>query len=159
MRNYLFVFMLFIVMGYSQPPENFNNQETQFNKIEENIKVISNMIESIIYNKADDPQSRNDLVISVLRKDTLSDEISDMLCKEFLQKYISENDPEVGIKLGIIHKMLNLCFLIKTSVDIANIRLLESELEMLRNYMKLNYKKDPYYRPYKYRKYRSKKSD
>lgn len=157
MKRYIYsgLILIFSVGAiYSQLPSNFNNQQMLINRIEVNLGLIKNSIQNIMNNPADTPQTRNDLVMSVIKKDGCADEISEILCKEFLQKYISSSDPEVNEKLALVHKMLNLCFLLKTKVDMDFINSLEKKLSEFKEQLKLNYQIDPDYKPSRYRKYR-----
>ena len=151
----LFVFLAFSVgMIYPQLPANFNNQQMLINRIEVNVALIKHLTQNIIDNPVDNPQMRSDLVSSVIKKDACADEISEILCKEFLQKYILSSDPELDIKLAIVHKILNICFLLKTSVDIEFVKTVESEITKFKDHLKLNYQMDPEYKPSRYRKYK-----
>ena len=123
-------------------------------RIEQNVDLIKNLTQNILNNPSDNSQLQSDFVTGIMKKSKCADEISEILCKEFLQKYILSSDPELNVKLSNVHKMLNLCFLLKTSVDMEFVKALENEFILFKNHLKLNYKMDPDYTPSKYRKYR-----
>lgn len=156
MKNYFWMMILWILASKSvfcQLPSNFDNQQLLLNVIQENIDLITNLTQNIINNPSENSQMRSDMVTSVLKKDQCADQIAEILCKSFLQKYILDSDPEVAIKLAVVHKMLNLCFLLKTKVDMDLVKSLESNLNDFKERMKLNYQTDAEYKPLKYRKY------
>ena len=158
MNKHFFVTLVCIICfatGYCEIPSNFNNQHMIINRIEENIEIIKSLVKNITENPADTPQFRSDLVSNVMKKERCVDEISDILCKELLQKYILSTDKEVNLKLSVIHKMLNLCYILKTSVDLEYVDSLETELQQLKDQLKLNYQMNPDYKSGKYRKYKN----
>ena len=139
---------------YAQVGSNFNNQKFLMNKIEVNLELIKNLTQNILNNTADTPQTRSDLVLSINKKERCVNEITEILCKEFLQKYILPNDRDLNEKLALVHKMLNLCFLLKTTVDITSVNEFDTNLQLFKDQLKFNYQNDPEYRPSRYRKYR-----
>jgi hypothetical protein len=159
MEKALFKGLLFISflsgVVFGETTLNFNNQLFIINKIEQNISLIKNLTENILANPADSPQSRSDLVTSVFKKENLAEEISEILCQEFLQKYIQTEDKDVALKQATISKMLNICFLLKTKVDLELIKSLEVQLAEFKKPLKLNYKENPDYKPSRYRKFSS----
>lgn len=156
MRHYFLggLLVLFgISFAFSQIPDNFNNQKNLVSRIEENISLIKNMTQNILDNPANSPQTRSDLVTSALKKDSCSDEISEIISDEFLQKYILPTDPEINVKLLSVCKIMNICFQLKTKVDMDLVQSLEKEFKLFKELMKLNYQIDPDYKPLRYKKY------
>ena len=157
-KGFFIAFIVAATYSFCELPIKFDNQRDLIEQIEEEIDMISNSMQNILENPANSPQGYNDLVNRVLKKDASADEISNILSKEFLQKYIAIDDVDIEIKLMIIHKMLNLCFQVKNSVDMALVNSLKEELESFKKLMQLNYKKDPDYKDYRFKRYRQRKN-
>lgn len=156
MRSCFFVglfALLGISFGFSQIPDHFTNQKNLVIRIDEDLSLIKNMTQNIIASPANSPQTRSDLVTSVLKKDSCADDISDIMGKEFLQKYILSTDPDINTKLLSVCKIMNLCYQLKTKVDVELVQSMEKEVKLFKELMKLNYQIDPDYKPLRYKKY------
>jgi hypothetical protein len=152
MKNFLIGLLLlsFGCFVFGNVSLNFNNQQLLINKIEQNIDLIKNLTQNILANPSDSPQARSDLVTSVMKKEILAEEISEILCAEFLQKYIQSEDAEAAIKQSIITKMLNISFLLKTKVDLELVKSLEEQLIQFKKVLRFNYKVNPDYKSSRY---------
>ena len=136
MKKYFFCGLLVILgisYAYSELPDNFNNQKNLINRIEEDVNLIKNLTQNIIGNPADSPQTRSDLVCSIIKKDSCAEDISEVLANEFLQKYIVSTDQSLDVKLLTVHKILNLCFLLKSKVDMELVKSLEKEVMIFKD--------------------------
>lgn len=141
------------LMGFAEMPA-LNNQQNILNMLEDKAKMLQFLIQNIQENPSDTPQNKNLMINNVIQKDLLTDQFADLLSREFLQKYISSSDTDLTAKLLSIHKMLNLCYKIKTGLDMADVNSLMDELSQFKSYMKLNYKSEPTYKTYRYREYK-----
>ena len=145
MKYITIVFLLFISFAFCESPYGFNNQRTVISYIEENINDLSNIMKSASENPLNSVEDKNNFIVSINQKEFLSDKIANLLCREFLQKYISPSDDNVQAKITSIHKMLNLCSLIKNSMDINNIKSLKKEMGDFKKLMRYNFKIDSKY--------------
>ena len=143
----IFFLMLgaFWVTGFAESTQRFNNQRILISYMENKITELSTVMKNTQNNPLQTPENNNNFIINIREKEIISNNISDILCQEFLQKYISPTDDNLETKLSSIHKMLNLCFLIKTSINPDNVQLLKQEMEEFKKIMRYNFKVDSRY--------------
>ena len=89
-------------------------------KIEINLKSISESVENINNNPASVNALNTELIYEEVKKEKCTDEIVNTL-SEFLQKYIASDDVQFEKKLALIHKMLTQTFEMKKSAEMQKV--------------------------------------
>lgn len=155
MRRYVLFFIAIASFTFS---ENIyeKGKRCMAEQIENNISEVKAVVGRLLLNQADTPQKRNNLIQDVLKKDDLIDQIVNILSHDFLQKYITDQDVNLQSKLALIHKMLNLCFQVKSTVDMKIVEELETSFKSFAEMLSISKTRSYQYKPYKYRKYKSK---
>lgn len=133
-------FLIFLFFATNSFCSNFSDQRTLLSYLEDQINELSTTMQNIKNNPLENLENKNNFVVNTIRKENLANNISDILTKEFLQKQISPKDPQLTEKLTLIHKMLNLCYLIQNSTDISNAVSLKKEMSNLKKQIRLNFK-------------------
>ena len=133
MKKITLTILTFLLVSnvYSQILSSFDDQKDLIFRIENNIKRLSFSLKEISKNRYETTKDRNSFVQAILQKDRASDEISNIL-SAFLQKHIKDDDSNLTDKLSTIHKMLNICFEMKQSVDNSYLQDLKEEFRSLK---------------------------
>lgn len=130
----LFLLSAFLICGvYSECPFNFDPKKDLVERMDREIKKLSFILKDMQKKREEKVDDRNRFINNVLDKDISLEEITSIL-SIFLQQYIKECDADLHMKLSSIHKMFNLSFKMKNSVDSA---LLEDLKDEFLNFKKL----------------------
>jgi hypothetical protein len=127
--------LFFLIFFFFCLEANDNNKiipTSVVNKLQREVVLLKKIVAEINKNYKDSSKFRNDLIEVVMKKNRFSEEISDLIVKQFIQKEVFSKDPYIHKKLIIGHKILSLLHGIKNKADINLIEKLEQVINQFK---------------------------
>jgi hypothetical protein len=119
--SYLKIFLILALTSVVSLFSDYNDKiipNSVVDQIEKEIANLKAIVIEINASVSSSPEVKKGLIEAVMKKNRFSDDISEIIIKQFLQKGISSTDPQLDKKLIYIHRMLEILYDIRNTADI-----------------------------------------